>query len=144
MRRIISYAIVVFWFLTFCNAQAAIFDVTNVAELQNALTTAKSNGQDDTINLASGIYAVSSSLGYFPVYSENFSLTIQGAGAGATILDGGNLTSILQIDQGAIGNGTNANIAIRGITFQNGNENDESSGVGGALYIRQQLTTTVQ
>ena len=89
-------------FLHVCSAEAAIFDVTNVTELQNALTAAQSNGQDDTINLAAGTYTVSSRLDYIPDELENFSLTIQGAGAWATILDGGNSTSILRIEQSAL------------------------------------------
>ena len=132
MTKIISYAVVVLCFFTFCSAEAAIFGVANVTELQSALTTAQSNAQDDTINLAPGTYSFSSRLDYFPGESESFSLTIQGAGAGTTILDGGNSTSILRIENGAVLDGTNTNVAIRGVTFQNGNENLME---GGALYI---------
>ena len=132
MRKIASYAVFVLCFFIFCNAEAAIFDVTNVTELQSALTTAQSNGQEDTINLAPGTYTLSSRLDYLPVQSENYSLTIQGAGAWATILDGGNSTSILRIGNGAVSDGTSASVTIRGVTFQNGNE---SSMEGGALYI---------
>ena len=132
MRKIALAVIVVVCFLMVCSAEAAIFDVTNVSELQSALTTAQSNREDDTINLAAGIYALSSRLDYIPDELENFSLTIQGAGAWATILDGGNSTSILRIEQSALEDGTNANVTITGVTFQNGNE---SSDVGGGLYI---------
>ena len=48
---------VVLCFFMFSRAEAAVFNVTNVAELQNALIIAQSNGQDDTINLAPGTYA---------------------------------------------------------------------------------------
>jgi len=34
---------------------AAVFNVKNSAELQDALATAASNGEDDTINIAAGI-----------------------------------------------------------------------------------------
>ena len=33
---------------------AATFDVTSASEFQTALTTAQSNGEDDTINVAAG------------------------------------------------------------------------------------------
>ena len=102
MKKIIGYAIVVLCFFMFGSAEAAVFDVTNVTELQSALTAAQSNGQDDTINLAAGTYTVSSRLDYIPDELEDFSLTIQGAGAWATILDGGNSTSILRIEQSAL------------------------------------------
>ena len=88
--------------------------------------------KDDTINLAPGTYAVNSKIGYFGDGSENYSLTIQGAGAGITVLDGGRMTSILQIENGGVSDGTDAHVMIRGVTFQNGNE---SSMDGGALYI---------
>ena len=135
MKKIISFYILVLCIFIFSSAEAAIFDVTNATELQNALTTAQSNGDDDTINLAAGTYAVSSRLEYIPDESEDFSLTIQGAGAWATILDGGNSNSILRIEQSALidgSDGTHANVTITGVTFQNG---DESSLLGGALYI---------
>jgi hypothetical protein len=132
MKRIISYTIVVVCFFAFCSAEAAIFNVSDVTGLQNALTTAQGNYSNDTINLASGTYTVSSMLVYSAGEGENYSLTIQGAGAGATILDGGNSNSILQIDQGALLDGSNANVTIRGVSFRNGNE---SFVVGGALYI---------
>jgi hypothetical protein len=102
MRKIASYVMVVLCFFMFSRAEAAVFNVTNIAELQNALIIAKSNGQDDTINLAPGTYTLSSGLEYQPVESENFSLTIQGAGAWATILDGGGSSSKLRIEQGAL------------------------------------------
>ena len=134
MKKVIGYSIVVLCFFIFGSAEAAVFDVSNVAEFQAALTAAQSNGQDDTINLAAGTYAVGSRLDYVPDEFENFSLTIQGAGAWATVLDGGNSSSILRIEQGALPEetGTHANVIITGVAFQNGSESSE---LGGALYI---------
>ena len=108
--------------------------MSNVAEFQAALTAAQSNGEDDTINLAAGTYAVGSRLDYIPDEFEDFSLTIQGAGSWATVLDGGSSSSILRIEQGALPEetGTHANVTITGVAFQNGSESSE---LGGALYI---------
>jgi parallel beta-helix repeat protein len=131
---------VVFCFLLFCNAEAAVFNVTTTAELQGALTAAQGNGTPDIINLAPGTYAVDSPLQYVAEEPEDYSLTIQGAGAGTTILDGGGSTSILQIEQGFLSEGTNADVIIRGVTFQNGSE---SSGLGGALYIGNYYAQTI-
>ena len=39
------------------NSLAVEFHVRNTMELQNALTTAQNNGQDDIIYLAAGVYS---------------------------------------------------------------------------------------
>lgn len=143
MRKIGAGAMLVVWVVALCvTAEAAIFDVATVLELQNALITAQANGEDDTINLAPGIYRLVSTLTYTPEEAEDYALTIQGQGPEITILDGGNATSILQIDQSGLSGGTNAHITIRGITFRNGNEKFlEGGGVFIANYYAQ---TTVE
>ena len=55
MRKIASYVMVILSVFMFCRAEAATINVTNVTELQNALSTAQSNGEDDTMILAPGI-----------------------------------------------------------------------------------------
>ena len=144
MKKTIGYGIVVLFFLVVSSAGAGVFNVIDVPEFQNALTVAQSNDEDDTINLAAGLYRVSGRLEYLPDEFENFSLTIQGAGAWATILDGGNGSPILRIDQSALAEeaGGNASVTIRGVTFQNGSENSESEG-GGALYIGNYYAQTI-
>lgn len=143
MKKTIFYAVIIFCFFMFTRAEAAIFDVNDVAGFQSALTTAQGNGEDDIINLAPGTYMLAGSwLDYFPNESESSSLTILGSGAETTILDGGNLASILRIDQSGMLDPTNANILIAGITFRKGSE---TSQVGGALYIGNDYAqTTVQ
>ena len=96
------------------NVEAAIFNVSTPAEFQAALDTAKNNGQDDTINVAAGTYNITTTLIYNYIPSETYSLTIQGAGAGSTILDGGNSVPILSIY--SVGQ-----VFVKDITFQNGN-----------------------
>ncbi len=111
--------------------QAATFNVKTPAEFQGALTTAQANGDADTINVAAGAYAISSTLTYDT--SENFALTITGAGAATTTLDGGNTVQILNIN----GNGS-GDITISGLTFQKGRATTgiiTGGGLGGAFAI---------
>ena len=70
---------------------ANVFDVIDVQGFQDALTDAQSNGQDDTINVAAGVYDLDATLEY--ATDENFALTIAGDIGGSTILDGGGLNS---------------------------------------------------
>ncbi len=48
MKKITSYIIAVVCFFMLSSAEAAVFNVTNVTELQDALSAAQSNRQDDT------------------------------------------------------------------------------------------------
>ena len=109
--------------------RAGTFQVKNAAELQKALTTASANGEHDEIMVAAGILKIPQTLTYDS--SENFSLTIRGAGPGRTTLDGGNTAKI-----GAL-NSTNAegHLTIRGITFQNGNNRATDFGGGLSLEV---------
>ena len=134
MKKILLYSTIfisVFVFYFLCNAGAAVFNVTDATNFQSALTTAQSNGEDDTINVAAGTYNVSTTLTYSGF--EAFSLTIQGAGAGTTILDGGNTVRVMAL----AGSGQ---ITASDITFQNGNSIafDPSTGLppeGGGLNV---------
>ena len=86
MRRILS---AMFATLLITNTSwAAVFNVSTEAEFQTALTTSESNGEADTIIVSAVTLNVSATLTYAPVGVENFSLTVQGAGPGNTILDG--------------------------------------------------------
>jgi len=103
---------------------AANFNVSDVTEFQNALTTATDNGENDTIVVAAGTYNVVTTLTFWSL--EDYSLTIIGAGIGSTILDGGNTTKALNIEA----NGTTDDISVKNIRFSNGN-----SVYGAGLYI---------
>lgn len=103
-------------------AWGATFAVTTIGELETALTTAKSNAENDTVNIHKGTYVLTAPLNYTlpaaPV--ENYALTIQSAG-GEVILDGGSTYQILIIKTLLAGEDTSsADITINGITFQNG------------------------
>ena len=113
------------------NLQAATFNITTPVEFQTALTTARANGETDTINVTAGTYNIGSTLTYDT--SENFALSITGAGAATTILDGGNTHQIMNIN----GNGS-GDVSISGLTFQNGRATagiSAGGGLGGAFAV---------
>ncbi len=70
-------------------SDAATFSISagDVPGFQNALTTAATNGEDDTINVSAGTFDLSSTLTYET--SQAYSLTVSGNSAATTILDGG-------------------------------------------------------
>jgi len=105
------------------------FDCT----LLDALNIADKNGENDTINIQAGTYHTSGIVfKYTPATNENYPLTIVGAGAGTTILDGGNADQVMQIDISGLTDDSNAQIIIRGITFREGKY---SIGYGGGLHV---------
>ncbi len=108
-------------------ARAAVFSVTNVAGLQAALTAAQANGEDDVINVASGVYVVSTRLAY--AGAENRALSIIGAGAAATRLDGNRAHQVMVLE-----NAEGGAISVAGFTFVNGS-NTFGEGIGGGLAI---------
>ncbi len=117
----------------------AEFNVSNEAEFENALGLAGENGQtgqEDTIIMGPGTYnAPPGGFQYNP--QDNNPLTIEGAGAGSTIIDGGGVNPLLRINTTGAGGGpctdANTDITIRGITFQNGKSPANDS--GGGLYV---------
>lgn len=112
---------------------AATFNVSNPADFQTALTTAQGNGEDDIINVAAGTYSITSTLTYQTTDGDSgHTLTIQGVGAGLTVLDGNGTTQILLVDTDSDSNGgdSGGNITISGITFKDGNN---ALGGGGAI-----------
>ncbi|MBN1669673.1 MAG: hypothetical protein JXR37_01485 [Kiritimatiellae bacterium] len=121
-----------------CCGRAADFAVGTVAQLQNALTAAQTNQQNDTITLAAGTYDVSElgggRLSYTPGTNpvENFALTLDGGGA--AVIDGAYVQA-LKIDMFLGSQSTSeAEITVKGITFVNGRVSD-SYNVGGGLYL---------
>ena len=125
------------------SVQAAVFNVNSVAQFRQDLIDATKNNEDDTINVAARNYDVSGgTLTYRPgsggVFgNDSHALTIQGAGAGQTILDGGGIVQILVVFTAEVSNDSNAPITIRGMTFQNGySSNSLDLVLGGGLYVR--------
>ncbi len=114
-------------------SQGTVFNVSNPTELQDALNIAASNGQADTINVAAGTYNITATLTYNAAETENYPLCITGAGAGTTILDGGESgVQILNINTKGVISDDSAHISIRGITFKKGKKN---YGDGGGLAV---------
>jgi hypothetical protein len=107
---------------------AQVFDVSTDDGFRSALIASQDVIDDDVINLAAGTYAVISPFDH--TFTSDTSLTINGAGAGKTIFDGGDVSQILRIDTSVAGD-ANADITVRGITFRNG-----SAVAGGGVFIQ--------
>ena len=101
--------------------------------LRAAIIQADSNGQDNTINLAAGTYQLSiansagqengSAQGDLDLTGAGHTITIRGAGAAATIIDGDKLDRVFQILGGVTA-------VVSGLTIQNGVAQD--GGTSGA------------
>lgn len=115
--------IVCLFCLSISPVRGATFNVSNPSELQTALTTAAANGQDDVVNVAAGIYNLTSTFQYSSV--ENHALVINGAGRNTTILNGGAGVRILAITT----NLPNANVTIQDLGFQNGATMESGGGL---------------
>ncbi|MBW2072303.1 MAG: hypothetical protein JRI89_13750 [Deltaproteobacteria bacterium] len=116
-------------------ALAANFNVSDVSGLRSALASAATNHEDDIISISAGHYHTGGSpFVYNPSSDENFALTIKGNGAETTILDGDLLEGVMVINTSSLADDSNCDIAVRAISFRNGN-NPSTNGRGG-LYIR--------
>jgi hypothetical protein len=136
MKKILSLALCCMAFLALLigGAWAAEFCVDNATDLQTALTTAQSNGANNTIKVVQGTYS-----GHFTHSSSgNYSITLWGgytAGCASrevnpanTILDGAHTGRVLYLNYSI--NGATGNIQVDGFTIQNGSVN----GSGGGVY----------
>jgi hypothetical protein len=101
---------------------SAEFTVSSITELQNALTSSESNGQDDKIIVNSGTYILSNE--FIFTSTEAYNLTI--VGNGEVILDGNNTTRIFRI------NSTGGKTTLNNLIIQNGNSDAE---MGGGLFV---------
>ena len=147
----LSAVLIGFFFLLFPfgGVHAAEFRVTNTTELQNALTTAQSNGQDDVIYLAAGVYsAVENGKGfvYDSTNGDNRKLTIcgeNGTTAEQVILDGDNAFApvLSLVDENP--DHLNSAFTVQGITIRNGKmqEGDQN---GGGLCVSSKGDVTVK
>jgi len=127
--------------------EAAVFNVSDVAGLRQALINATYNNEDDIINVAAGAYDVSGSGGtllYQPgstgFGSDNHTLTIQGAGADVTDLDGGNAVRVLDMTTAFLSDDSAAHITMSGLTVRNGRPVSGNGG-GGAVTTRDAVIT---
>lgn len=122
-------------FLIPTSSPGATFCVSDATELQSALTTAESNGEDNTIQIVQGTYN-----GNFTYAStEAYGLTVEGGyvvGCATrtidptnTILDGGGADMVLAlVSQGV------TTFSVEGLTLQNGDASTVDD--GGGLYAK--------
>lgn len=105
---------------------AAEFDVTDATELQDALSSAQNNGDNDTIRVAQGTYI--GNFTYEPVSGEDYDIILEGGwnpdftsrtlDPASTILDGDFTGRVLTINNRT--NDTTGSIKIEGFTIKNG------------------------
>lgn len=123
-------------FLHVATAKAATFCVSDATELQTALNTAASNGEDDVVQIAQGTY-----VGNFACTStEPYNLTIEGGydanctsrvvDSANTVLDGNQtgIVLVLSCSRAVV-------FQVDGITLQGG-LNPDSYGKGGGWFAR--------
>jgi hypothetical protein len=105
------------------------YNVVDVDGLNSAINSAENTvGIGDTINMAAGVYSITSTI-YLSDPSEA-SLALIGEGPGQTILDGNGTTQILRINTTG-GPGATSRILLRNMTLRNG----FSSAQGGAAWV---------
>ena len=116
---------------------AAVFNIPSgdEAALRMALMTAETNSENDIINLAAGTYDTATmTFMYSAGMGENFDLTLDGAGAGVTILDGSTSDQVLRIvTTGVMPNDSGVDIFIRDLTIRDGMGVFASDGNGGGF-----------
>lgn len=110
----------------------AEFEANNVAEIQAALDTVASNGEDDTIRIAAGTYVVDTTLTF--VSTEEYSLRVEGQGRGVTILDGGGQTRVMAVDTVQTASDYWTSVTMSGVSFINGRAEDGGGGLSVLVY----------
>jgi hypothetical protein len=124
------------------SAQLTI-NVTNATQLRAAITTVNASSTNDTINVAAGTYALTGAAldnanvsGDLDITKATGNLSIIGAGAGTTTIDGATLDRVFHINAGAAGT-----VTIQNLTIQNGRASDNGTGAteahGGAILLQQ-------
>ncbi|MFN8466049.1 MAG: CSLREA domain-containing protein [Caldilineaceae bacterium] len=121
-------------------------DAIQAANTDTAVGGCTAGSGADTITLPSGTYQITidpgseenaNAAGDFDIAS---SLTIQGAGAGSTFVDGGGLDRVFDV---APNGGPPITVGFSGLTIQNGKGLSTNSGAGGGMYINSNATVTI-
>lgn len=117
MSKLAPFALLSLFFVS-NTASAAVFNPATSADLQTALTTAAGSTEDDVINLQATTYLTSDNGNATFTYSStnNGSLTITGAGAGSSILDGNLTRQVIQL----VSTGAAASFQLSDLTIRNG------------------------
>ena len=108
---------------------SAVFPVSTVADLEAALLTAAVNGDDDTLNIAPGIYNITASLSYDS--HEDKSISLHGYG-GEVIINGEGISQRILFMRTYT---HNADITISGVKFKNGYAQEGDNGAGVFINI---------
>lgn len=103
-------------FTTLLTAYGATFNVSTTPELRTALSTAATNGEDDTIILADGTYKTTddSSGKFIYLSNEDFQLTVNGINN--VLIDGNNTDDCFYIKTA-----NNSSINLENFTVENCN-----------------------
>ncbi|MFZ0034837.1 MAG: right-handed parallel beta-helix repeat-containing protein [Sedimentisphaerales bacterium] len=135
---------VLFMVMYAAQSSGAVFEVTNSTELQAALNSARTNGEDDTIKLLAATYTTTgSSFSYGTASNDNHSVTLSGGWNAkftaqvddpyATKLDGNDVNPVLQILANAAG--VNITFTIENVTILDGyTRSSDVSGAGIEAY----------
>ena len=88
---------VIIFCLLAISLNAEVFNISTTPELREALEVSATNGEDDTINIADGIYKTTDDGGGTFIYfsNEDNNLTLIGSSSENVILSGDNLHQIL-------------------------------------------------
>lgn len=115
--------------LSVFSLSGATFNVSTTPELRTALTAAATNGEDDTIVLADGIYKTTDDRQgtFISIGSQTNSLTIEGSSADKVVLSGNNTDQILWYRSY-----NNSLLRLKNLSFIDGNN---STSDGGAVYV---------
>lgn len=122
-------------FLAGNTAWGATFNVNTSQELRDALAQAAGNRQDDLILIGEGTFLAGGTPFSYNADnilndSEDFDLTLQGAGVENSILDAEGLGPVLTIASSFKFDDNDTTIRVSGLTFQNGDAADTGSGGG--------------
>ena len=131
MKKFISLSIVAINLI-----YAQTFNVSNTKEFREALQNASTDGENDTIILALGVYKTTDDgNGSTFIYNsdEDYNLTIQGSDANNTILSGDHKYQILNYKASK-----NTTLTLENLIFIDGN-NTNTNGNGGAVYSSSNL-----
>ena len=135
-RKLIIQLILVSYILV----NAAVWNIDDLADFQNALSVSESNNEDDILYLAEGFYTFivdSETLSFVALPTENYSLSIIGSETEDTILDGEELLQIITLNFQAC---SFAEVTVSNIHFVDGkgeiniNDSDPEHN-GGGLHI---------
>lgn len=142
MKKISLFCAISALFSAFSTAQAANFNPTTAFEFQTALTSAASNGENDTISLPAGDFNISGVGNSTFLYnsSENFSLSIVGAGQNATTLNGNDSKLVINLQSSG---GAGANISVSNLGILNGNGTATSQPGGLSIDLSGQGSAAV-